>query len=206
MEGDFPVVESGEDHIQGSPQLGPRVGDIRRLSGHPHKSSIGLGIFVVRVAPGGHEFHLRVNLTSSVQTGKERPRTVELIIQVGLGCLNPVVRRAAKNRVGNIRGSPEILDVIADGVPPSGAAHQDDLLLAGAGLDFSHFGRKLLGLVGGTAPVLLRFRIVAACCWMGKVDGMEERTVITIRLEAPDGRMPEGGAVPVAVNEENGRR
>jgi hypothetical protein len=149
---------------------------------------------------------LRVDLIPGVQAGEEWARPIELIIQVSLGRLNPVVRRAAKNRVTNIRGAPEILDVIADRIPPAGAAYQDNLLLAGAGLDFGHLDPKLLGLVGGTAPVLLRFGVVAACCWMGKVDGTEKRTVITIRLEAPDGRMPESGAVPVAVNEEDGRR
>jgi hypothetical protein len=69
-------------------------------------------------------------------------------------------------------------------------------------LDFSDLGSELLCLIGRTAPVLLEFGIVAAGGRMLEVDCEKQRGIIPVRLKPPDGRLPEGGAIPITMHEE----
>jgi len=73
-------------------------------------------------------------------------------------------------------------------------------------LNFSDFGREFSELIGRAAPVLLGLGVVVSGPGILEVYREKGRGMVAVRLEAPDGRIPEGGAVAIAVDEEDGTR
>ncbi len=73
-------------------------------------------------------------------------------------------------------------------------------------LNFSNLGREFSQLIGRAAPVLLGLGVVVPGRGMLEVYRAKKGGVVTVRFEAPDDRMPEGGTVPIAVDEEDGAR
>jgi hypothetical protein len=95
------------------------------------------------------------------------------------------------------------LDQVADRIAAARASDQGDARCPGARQHAVDGSLELAPLILRRRAAGLRDGIVGARQRIGEVEGMEAIGRITIRLEAPQGRDPEGGMIAVAVDEDD---